>query len=71
MRVTGYKKLGTSRTEWECAEEDGMKEFLYENGLLSAVLNADCLQIYINGVLEIIIINNSRFISRSVIQNFL
>ena len=54
MRVTGYKKLGTSRTEWECAEEDGMKEFLYENGLLSAVLNADCLQIYINGVLEII-----------------
>ena len=53
MLVTGYKKLGSSWSEWACAEEDEMKEFLYENGPLSAVLNADCLQTYISGILDV------------------
>ncbi len=53
MLITGYKKLGSSWSEWACTEEDEMKEFLYENGPLSAVLNADCLQTYISGILDV------------------
>lgn len=53
MRVTGYKKLGTSWSTWSPVDEDEIKEFLYENGPLAIALNGNCLQTYISGIIDL------------------
>ena len=52
FKVTGFKKLGSSSSVYSCADEEEMKEFLYENGPLSVALNADPLQTYVSGILD-------------------
>ena len=51
--VTGYKKLGSSYSTWSCVDEDQIKEFLYETGPLAIALNADPLQTYSSGILDL------------------
>ena len=51
--ITGYFKLGKSSNTYSCVDEDEIKEFLYEMGPLAAALNANPLQTYISGVLDI------------------
>ena len=52
MKVTGYKKLGPSSSTWSPVDDE-LKEFLYETGILSAALNADPLQTYTGGILDV------------------
>ena len=49
MTVTGYNLL----CDWEPCDEDEMKEFLYETGPLSVALNANPLQTYVSGILDL------------------
>ena len=51
MKVTGWKKLGSSTSTWSPVDEDEMKEFLYETGPLSIALNANPLQTYTGGII--------------------
>ena len=53
MSVTGYKKLGSSWSTWSAVDEDEVKEFLYETGPLAIALNADPLQTYTSGILDL------------------
>ena len=53
MKVTGYFKLGGSSSTFSCVDEDEFKEFLYETGPIAAALNANPLQNYTSGVLDI------------------
>ena len=53
IKVTGYKKLGSSSSTWSPVDEDEIKEFLYENGPLAIALNADPLQTYSSGILDL------------------
>ena len=53
MKVTGYKKLGSSYSTWSPVDEDEIKEFLYTTGPLAIALNADPLQTYSSGVLDL------------------
>ena len=53
MSVTGYKKLGSSWSTWSAVDEDEIKEFLYETGPLAIALNADPLQTYSSGILDV------------------
>ena len=53
MKVTGYKKLGSSWSTWSAVDEDEIKEFLYENGPLAIALNADPLQTYSSGIIDL------------------
>ena len=53
MTVTGYKKLGSSYSTWSAVDEDEVKEFLYETGPLAIALNADPLQTYSSGILDL------------------
>jgi cathepsin F len=53
MTVTGYKKLGSSYSTWSAVDEDEVKEFLYETGPLAIALNADPLQTYSSGILDV------------------
>ena len=53
MKVTGYKKLGSSALTWTPVDEDEIKEFLYETGPLAIALNGDPLQTYISGILDV------------------
>jgi len=53
MKVTGYKKLGSSWSTWSAVDEDEVKEFLYQTGPLAIALNADPLQTYTSGVLDL------------------
>ena len=53
MKITGYIKLGDSFDSYSPADEDEMKEFLYENGPLSIAINADPLQMYSSGILDL------------------
>ena len=53
MKVTGYKKLGSSWSTWSAVDEDEVKEFLYETGPLAIALNADPLQTYSSGILDV------------------
>ena len=53
MKVTGYKKLGQSSSTWSPVDEDEIKEFLYETGPLAVALNADILQTYTGGVIDV------------------
>ena len=53
MRVTGYKKLGSSWSTWSPVDEDEIKEFLYETGPLGIALNGNCLQTYSSGIIDL------------------
>ena len=53
MTVTGYKKLGSSYSTWSAVDEDEVKEFLYQTGPLAIALNADPLQTYSSGILDV------------------
>ena len=53
FKVTGYKKLGSSYSTWSCVDEDEVKEFLYTTGPLAIALNADPLQTYTSGILDL------------------
>ena len=53
MKVTGYKKLGSSSSTWSPVDEEEIKEFLYEAGPLAVALNADILQTYTGGVIDV------------------
>ena len=52
MRVTGYKKLGSSWSTFSPVDEDEIKEFLYETGPLAIALNAKMLQTYSSGIID-------------------
>ena len=54
MTVTGYVKLGSSASTWSPVDEDEIKEFLVETGPLAIALNADPLQTYTGGNLDLI-----------------
>ena len=53
MTITGYKKLGSSWSTWSAVDEDEIKEFLYQTGPLAIALNADPLQTYSSGILDL------------------
>ena len=53
MKVTGYKKLGSSWSTWSALDEDEIKEFLYQTGPLTFGLNADALQTYSLGIIDL------------------
>ena len=53
MKVTGYKKLGSSTSTFSPVDEDEVKEFLYETAPLAIALNADPLQTYSSGILDL------------------
>ena len=53
MTITGYKKLGSSWSTWSAVDEEEVKEFLYETGPLAIALNADPLQTYSSGILDV------------------
>ena len=50
MIITGYKKFGSTTSP---ADEDEMKEFLYENGPLIVGLNGTPLQTYTGGIIDV------------------
>ena len=52
MKVTGWKKLGSSTSTWSPVDEEEIKEFLYETGPLAIALNANPLQTYTGGILD-------------------
>ena len=52
MKVTGWKKLGSSASTWSPVDEEEIKEFLYETGPLAIALNANPLQTYSGGILD-------------------
>ena len=52
MKITGYKKLGSSSSTWSPVDEEEVKEFLYETGPLAVALNANPLQTYSGGILD-------------------
>ena len=49
MKVTGYTQL----SDWSAGDEDEIKEYLYEHGPLSVALNANPLQTYTSGILDL------------------
>lgn len=53
MKVTGYQKLGSSSSTYSGADEEEMKEFLYVTGPLSIALNANPLQMYMGGIIDL------------------
>ena len=53
FKVTGYKKLGSQWQTWSAVDEDEVKEFLYETGPLAIALNADPLQTYVSGIVDL------------------
>jgi len=53
MKVTGYVKLGDSSDTFTPVDEDYIKEFLYETGPLAIALNANALQFYSGGILDV------------------
>ena len=53
MKVTGYIKLGSSTSTWSPVDEEEMKEFLYENGPLTIAMNANSLQEYTEGIIDV------------------
>ena len=53
MRITGFEKLGKGSSTFICADEEEMKEFLYKKGPVSVALNADPLQTYSSGIIDL------------------
>ena len=52
MKITGYKKLGSSWSTYFPVGEDVIKEALYRIGPLAIALNGDPLQTYTSGILD-------------------
>ena len=52
MKVTGYVKLGDAWESWTPADENEVKELLYETGPLAIALNANLLQTYTGGIID-------------------
>lgn len=50
--VTGWEKLGDPDETWSPVDEDEIKEYLYEKGPLAIALNADPLQYYYGGIID-------------------
>ncbi|MCQ2795681.1 MAG: C1 family peptidase, partial [Bacilli bacterium] len=57
MKVTGYVKLGDSSSTWSPVDEVEVRDFLLETGPLAIALNANPLQTYTGGILDL---NSSR-----------
>lgn len=53
MTITGFQKLGSSSSVFSCVDEEEMKEFLYSVGPLSIALNANPLQTYVSGIIDL------------------
>ena len=53
FKITGYKKLGSSYSTWSPVDEDEIRDFLLETGPLAVALNADPLQTYSSGILDV------------------
>ena len=54
MKILGYKILGKQTpTWWAIADENDMKEFLYQNGPLSVVFNNYPLYNYVSGIIDV------------------
>ena len=53
MRITGFEKLGKGSSTFSCVDEEIMKEFLYKKGPVSVALNANCLQSYSSGIIDL------------------
>ncbi len=52
MKVTGYKKLGSSSSTWAEVDEEEMRDFLLVTGPLCAAMNANLLQFYTSGIID-------------------
>ena len=53
LKVTGYKRLGSTDRIFDCVDENQIKEFLYENGPLIAAVNSDHLKSYTGGIVDV------------------
>ena len=53
MKITGFEKLGGDSSIFSCCDEEEMKEFLYERGPLSVAFNANPLQTYSSGIIDL------------------
>ena len=53
LKVTGYKRLGSTDQIFDCVDENQVKEFLYENGPLIAAVNGDYLKSYTGGIVDV------------------
>lgn len=51
--VTGWEKLGDPDETWSPVDEDEIKEYLYAKGPLAIALNADPLQYYSSGIIDL------------------
>ena len=51
--VTGWEKLGDPDETWSPVDEDEIKEYLYAKGPLAIALNADPLQYYSSGIINL------------------
>ena len=52
MRITGFEKLGGGSSTFQCTDEEEMKEFLYKKGPVSVAFNANPLQTYYSGIID-------------------
>lgn len=52
MKVSGYQKLGKSSSTYTPVDEDEIKEFLYQTGPLAIAFNADSLDTYTSGIID-------------------
>ena len=53
MKIIGYKKIGNALNNDSCADEEEIKEYLVENGPLIVAFNANPLQTYSSGILDL------------------
>ena len=53
MKIIGYTKLGNNLNNDSCADEEEIKEFLVEKGPLIVAFNANPLQTYSSGILDV------------------
>lgn len=53
MTITGFHKLGGHGSIFPCVDEDEVKAFLYEVGPLSVAFNANPLQTYSSGIIDL------------------
>lgn len=51
--VVGWEKLGDPDETWSAVDEDEIKEYLYAKGPLAIALNADPLQYYSSGIIDL------------------
>ncbi len=53
VKVTGWEKLGDPQETWSPVDEDEIKEYLFAKGPLAIALNADPLQYYSSGIIDL------------------